>query len=126
MKKTTKTFAILAALAVFGTTGLFAQPKALAVVNKTEASSSYDGAKTVAVSIKVKNKKDGQHVMLKLKNKKTYEAKAFGEEGSSAIEKLSSRNGKKAVVSGFIDENTNAIKIIKIGGLYVPEFVDEK
>ena len=126
MKKTTKTFAIMAALAVFTTAGLFAQPRTLSVTDKTEASSSYEGAKTVAVSVKIKNKKDGQHVMLKLKNKKTYEAKAFGQEGAAAIEKLSARDGKKAVVSGFIDENTGTIKIIKIGGLYTPEFVDEK
>ena len=116
----------MAALAVFTTAGLFAQPRTLSVTDKTEASSSYEGAKTVAVSVKIKNKKDGQHVMLKLKNKKTYEAKAFGQEGAAAIEKLSARDGKKAVVSGFIDENTGTIKIIKIGGLYTPEFVDEK
>ena len=126
MKKTTKTFAILAALAVFGTAGLFAQPKALAAENAVETVASYEGAKTVAVSIKVKNKKDGQHIMLKLKNKKTYEAKAFGDEGIQALEKLSGRDGRKAVISGFIDDTNGVVKVIKIGGLVEPTNVDEK
>jgi len=125
MNKTTKTFAILAALAVFGTSGIFAQANEV-TSTPVETVASYEGAKTVAVSIKVKNKKDGQHIMLKLKNKKTYEAKAFGDEGVKALETLSKRSGKKAVISGFIDENAKTIKVIKIGGLVEPENVDEK
>ena len=125
MKKTTKTFAILAALAVFGTSGLFAQSGVLAA-NNVEKVNAYEGAKTVAVTIKVKNTKDGQKIMLKLKNKKTYEAKAYNNESTEAIEMLASRNGKKAVISGYIDENNRTIKVIKIGGLVTYENVDEK
>ena len=125
MNKTIKTFAILAALAVFGTSGIFAQTDTVAAT-EVKTVSSYDGAKTVAVSVKVKNKKDGQHIILKLKNKKTFEAKAFNDEGTEAIEKLLQRDGKKAVISGFIDESTGVIKVIKIGGLVEPENVDEK
>ena len=125
MKKTTKTFAILAALAVFGTSGLFAQSGVLAA-NNVEKVNAYEGAKTVAVTIKVKNTKDGQKIMLKLKNKKTYEAKAYNNESTEAIEMLTSRNGKKAVISGYIYENNRTIKVIKIGGLVTYENVDEK
>ena len=125
MKKTTKTFAILAALAVFGTSGLFAQSGVLAA-NNVEKVNAYEGAKTVAVTIKVKNTKDGQKIMLKLKNKKTYEAKAYNNESTEAIEMLASRNGKKAVISGYIDENNRTIKVIKIGGLVTYKNVDEK
>ena len=39
---------------------------------------------------------------------------------------LASRNGKKAVISGYIDENNRTIKVIKIGGLVTYENVDEK
>ena len=61
MKKTTKTIAIMAAMAVFTTAGLFAQPKpadngARPVIERPEGLEFKD-AKTIAVSVKVVNKK---------------------------------------------------------------------
>ena len=125
MKKTTKTFAILAALAVFGTTGLFAQPTALNE-DGVETVVSYEGAKTIAVTVKVTKRKNLQTVYLKLKDGSTYLADSIGPEGEKALDTLISRNGKKAVVSGFFNEKSGIFNIIKMGGLTDSDNPDQK
>ena len=124
MKKTTKTFAILAALAVFGTSGLFAQ-NVIKESTAVQIPAEYKDAKTVAVSIKV-NKKDQTDIKVKLNNGKVYLAESFGPEGDKAIDYLSKHNGRKAILSGFVNDQTGVFSIIKIGSLYPTNGGDEK
>ena len=122
MKKTTKAFVIMAALAVFGTTGLFAHPKSFSKtgtefhVKKNMDNGFKSDFKTVAATVKVVSKKDFQVTYLKLKDGRTYIADSIGPEGNKAIQILAKRNGKKAVVSGVLNENTGVFNIVKLGG----------
>ena len=130
MKKTTKTIAIMAAMAVFTTAGLFAQPKpadngARPVIERPEGLEFKD-AKTIAVSVKVVNKKDITNIYLKLKDGKTYIADAFGPEGNEAIKALLKRNCKKAVVTGILNKDTGVFNVIKLGGFGSNDGADEK
>ncbi|MCR4735527.1 MAG: hypothetical protein K5829_11040 [Treponema sp.] len=130
MKKIIKTFAILAALAVFGTSGLFAQNVedevvALPEIEITEP--TLEDITTIAATVKVVTKKNVTTIYLKLKDGKTYIADAFGKEGEKAVDILLKRNKKKAVVSGVLNEKTGVFKVIKMGNLKtIGNVVDEK
>lgn len=86
----------------------------------------FDKSKTVAVSVKVKEKEGVQTIYLTLKDGKTYVADSIGKEGKKAAEVLAKRNGKKTVVSGFVNDATGVFNIIKLGGLNNSNVVDEK
>ncbi len=125
MKKTTKTLAILAVLATFGTCGLFAQQSTFEA-DEIETLAATQDAKTIAVTIKVIKKKGIQNVTIKTKDGKTYIADSLGKEGANAIEALVNRNGKKAVVSGYLNETTGVFNIVKMGGFNDNGNPDEK
>ena len=125
MKKTTKTLAILAVLATFGTCGLFAQQSAYEA-DEIETLATTQDAKTIAVTIKVIKKKGIQNVTIKTKDGKTYIADSLGKDGAKAIEALVNRNGKKAVVSGYLNETTGVFNIVKMGGFNDNGNPDEK
>ena len=117
MKKTIKTLAIMAALAVFGTVGLFAQEDEVMDVTTVEIPAEFENVKTIAATVKVANKNGVTTIYLKLKDGKTYIADALGPSGDEAIKTLLKRNKKKAVVSGFLNEKTGVFNVIKIGSL---------
>ena len=125
MKRTTKTFAIMAALAVFTTTGLFAQNQNYQNP-EIQVPTEFENVQTIAVSVKVVTKKEVSTIYLKLKNGKTYIADALGPAGDEAVQVLLRRNGKKAVVSGVLNESTGVFNIIKIGSLNTIIGGDEK
>ena len=129
MKMTKKTLTILAALAVFGTTGLFAQEQNVQtddVISIERKIPEYENAQTFAVSVKVSEKKGVKTIYLKVRDGKTYIADAINEDANKAIELLATRNGKKAVVSGVLNPKTGVLKVIKMGGLVPSNSTDEK
>ena len=125
MTKIKKTLAILTVLATFGTCGLFAQQNPYEK-DEIETLAATQTGKTIAVTIKVINKKGIQNVTIKTKDGNTYIADSLGENGAKAIDALIKRNGKKAVVSGYLNEKTGVFNIVKMGGFTDDGNPDEK
>ncbi|MCR4733972.1 MAG: hypothetical protein K5829_03070 [Treponema sp.] len=127
MKKIIKVFAVMAALAVFGTSGLFAQ-KIQKVLPEIELTSfDYENLKEIAPIVKIKGKKNAQTILLKTEDGKTYVADSIGEEGRKAIDFLEKRNNKKAILSGFLNKKTGVFTIVKYGRINNSDIgVDEK
>lgn len=134
MNKTIKTLSTIALVSVVASSAMFAAPTRRAIIEQKPVIETVERKmehkvetpkkehfKIQTLTGTIKTSKDG-FILFETKDKQTYvvnTAKNNANHNSEdvSIKSIKSRNGKKLILSGFLNEETKVFTVVKIGGM---------